>query len=278
MSLFDLFRRFFDTGSRRDPFFGGITLEDEDDDGDEVEDSGYPFGNPPTFNFGFSFGPSHNPFKESFGFEGLFQDFNELFADFGSLDVQIPELHGIESPPQRPEGYGAKTLRDSMLKYPDSHLPKEQHPLPRIPANPDVPRLPRRIPWDDYSFRIPQTDSKEDRDLDSEVSSKGLDAFLGPSGPKSSSYFQSVSVSRVTKADGTTEERRTVTDGHGKQTTSVTVRRGDQILSSTTENPCQGALIAGDQLDAARDHLHENFDISDSQTLLRRILQRWFSQ
>uniref|UniRef100_A0A8C0F4J3 Uncharacterized protein n=1 Tax=Bubo bubo TaxID=30461 RepID=A0A8C0F4J3_BUBBB len=49
-------------------------------------------------------------------------------------------------------------------------------------------------------------------DLDSQVSSAGLGTILRPDEPKSRSYFQSVSVTKVTLPDGAVEERRTVTE------------------------------------------------------------------
>uniref|UniRef100_A0A8C5QA16 HCLS1 associated protein X-1 n=1 Tax=Leptobrachium leishanense TaxID=445787 RepID=A0A8C5QA16_9ANUR len=276
MSVFDLFRRFFEPGGRRDPFFGGMTWEDEDDDddNDKTEDSGYPFGHPPSYDFGFSFGPREHPFSDPFA--GFFRDFNELFAGLGSIDMQMPGLQDMDPPP--PQKSEARTLRDFMLKYPDSRLPKDQVPDSTTPAFPKMPRTPGRIPWqEDDTVRIPHADSRQDRDLDSEVSSQGLDAILTPSGPRSSSYFKSVSVSRVTKPDGTTEERRTVTDSQGNTTTTVTVLQGDQILGSTSEN-LSGGTFSGDQLDGTRDRLRGTLDMSDSQTILLRILQKWFQK
>ncbi|XP_053331083.1 HCLS1-associated protein X-1 [Spea bombifrons] len=277
MSLFDLFRRFFEPGGRRDPFFGGMTLDEDDeddDDDDDEENSGYPFGRPPAFDFGFSFGQS--PFHRMFGLDEFFRDFDELFTDLGSINRQIPELPGIDPPPQRRDR-GASTLRDFMLKSPDSHLPRGRDLYSRDPTSPEGPRQPR-IPWqEDEAIRIPQGDPRQDRDLDSEVSSKGLDAILTPAEPRAPSFFQSVSVSRVTRPDGTIEERRTVRDGRGNATTTVTVRRGDQIISSSTEDPTHGT-ITGVQPDASRGPPQDPLDLSDSQTILRRILQRWFSQ
>ncbi|XP_024121167.1 HCLS1-associated protein X-1 [Oryzias melastigma] len=65
-------------------------------------------------------------------------------------------------------------------------------------------------------------------DLDSAVSSGGLDQILAPPSdqkpaqPRTRSFFQSVVVSRVVRPDGTVEERRTVRDGHGHEETTVT--------------------------------------------------------
>ncbi|OCT69506.1 hypothetical protein XELAEV_18040817mg [Xenopus laevis] len=283
MSLFELFRRFFEPGGRRDPFFGGMTQDDDDDDDDEEEGEsfGYPFARPPGSHFGFSFGPGRDPMANVFGFEEFFRDFNELFADFGSITQVVPELPGVDPPLQRPEVPRGKSLRDFMLKSPDSHLPRDQPPQSQSPSSQAPPRLPRTTPWgryrwDDGEVGISQGDTKQDRDLDSEVSSRGLDTILRPAEPRSSSFFQSVSVSKIVRPDGTIEERRTVRDGQGNSSTTVTVQRGDEILSSETQDGPQGPNI-GDHIHRPSDH-YSPPDLSDSQTLLSRILQKWFSQ
>uniref|UniRef100_A0A663MBB8 Uncharacterized protein n=1 Tax=Athene cunicularia TaxID=194338 RepID=A0A663MBB8_ATHCN len=71
--------------------------------------------------------------------------------------------------------------------------------------------------------------------LDSQVSSAGLGTILRPDEPKSHSYFQSVSVTKVTLPDGAVEERRTVQDSQGRRETTVTRRRGDQAFITTTK-------------------------------------------
>uniref|UniRef100_A0A8B9SX82 Uncharacterized protein n=1 Tax=Anas platyrhynchos TaxID=8839 RepID=A0A8B9SX82_ANAPL len=71
-------------------------------------------------------------------------------------------------------------------------------------------------------------------DLDSEVSSVGLGTILRPHEPQPRSFFQSVSVTKVTLPDGAVEERRTVQDSHGRRETTVTLRRGSQAFVSTT--------------------------------------------
>uniref|UniRef100_A0A8B9ZFJ5 Uncharacterized protein n=1 Tax=Anas platyrhynchos TaxID=8839 RepID=A0A8B9ZFJ5_ANAPL len=77
-------------------------------------------------------------------------------------------------------------------------------------------------------------------DLDSEVSSAGLGTILRPHEPQPRSYFQSVSVTKVTLPDGAVEERRTVQDSHGRRETTVTLRRGTQAFVSTTTEDGQG--------------------------------------
>uniref|UniRef100_A0A8D0EX81 HCLS1 associated protein X-1 n=1 Tax=Strix occidentalis caurina TaxID=311401 RepID=A0A8D0EX81_STROC len=89
-------------------------------------------------------------------------------------------------------------------------------------------------------------------DLDSQVSSAGLGTILRPDEPKSRSYFQSVSVTKVTLPDGAVEERRTVQDSQGHREMTVTRRRGDQ-----------------DELRAP--------NLSDPSSTLGSFLRRWFS-
>lgn len=116
------------------------------------------------------------------------------------------------------------------------------------------------------------TDSLCPADLDSQVSSVGLGTILRPDEPKSHSYFQSVSVTKVTLPDGVSvpavqrwagadlrtlspargaepgrrslrggcsaqavEEHRTVQDSQGRRETTVTRRRGDQAFITTTK-------------------------------------------
>ncbi|KAG8431083.1 hypothetical protein GDO86_019459 [Hymenochirus boettgeri] len=274
MSLFDLLRRFFEPGGRRDPFFGGMTMEDDEEEEEDDENIGYPFGGPPRFDFGFSFGPGRSPSNDIFGFDDFFRDFNELFVDFGSMAHRD---RGGETPHQRPEPSERRSLRDFMLKYPDSHLPRDQPSSPQGQSADDMTRPPSRTPRGNYTWQedrqvhVPYGIPRQDQDLDSEVSSRGLDTILRPSEPKSSSFFQSVSVIKVLRPDGTTEERRTVCDGEGNKTTTVTVRRGNEILSGETlgsEQP-SGSSSSPDT--------RQPPDLSDSQTTLSRILHKWFS-
>ncbi|KAM4013212.1 HCLS1-associated protein X-1 [Anomaloglossus baeobatrachus] len=246
MSVFDLFRRFFHPPGMRDPFFGGM-MEDEEDEDD--------FSQLPP---GFGRSSLHDPF----GFEDIFRDFNELFTDFGSIIQDVPQLPGAEPSLRTPGGRGTGSLRDFMLKFPDSHLPRLQ------------PRWPTEGQEDNIGTSH-SGETKQDKILDLEVSSRGLDSILRPEeqspSSSSSSYFRSVSVSRVMRPDGTVEERRTVRDSDGNANTTVTVTSGDQVIS----DPPRGALT--DEMDSALG-LHRSLPgLSDSQTILTRILQRWFS-
>ncbi|KAM9290525.1 HCLS1-associated protein X-1 [Gastrophryne carolinensis] len=256
MSVFDLFRRFFHPPGVRDPFFGGMTLDDGDDDDDDDDDDD--FFQPPFRPRG---PPSHDPF----GFEDIFRDFNELFADFGSAMRDVPRKAS-------PERSGGGSLRDAMLKHPEPRLPGERAPSSQDPGTPEPPSqsewLPQRRPGDGS---LPSEESKQDKALDSEVSSRGLDSVLRPREPATSSFFRSVSVSKFIRPDGTVEEKRTVRDGQGNTTTTVTVTRGDEVISSGSLDSPRDAIMG------APDPSPPLPDLSDTQTILSRILQRWFS-
>ncbi|KAM7138337.1 HCLS1-associated protein X-1 isoform 1-T1 [Macrochelys suwanniensis] len=253
MSLYELFRGFFGfpRGRRpRDPFFGGIT-RDEDEEDEYDEDGGPSFGAGPTEDFGFSFGGMR--FHDNFGFDELFRDFNELFNEMGAWTppCQPFELPGTDATPPASghlsEEQKRQALRDSMLKYPDSHQP-------RISAEGPVPgrdlgdgaglAAPGMRPWRPFAglgeMRPAPPSAREDKDLDSRVSSEGLETVLRPGEPKAHSYFQSVSVTTVTGPDGTVEERRTVQDSQGRRETVVTRRRGDQTLVTAIPEGGQG--------------------------------------
>ncbi|XP_009707879.1 PREDICTED: HCLS1-associated protein X-1, partial [Cariama cristata] len=70
--------------------------------------------------------------------------------------------------------------------------------------------------------------------LDSQVSSAGLGTILRADEPKSHSYFQSVSITKVTLPDGVS-----VPCGQGHGETTVTRRRGDQAFITTTKEDGQ---------------------------------------
>ncbi|KAB5517940.1 hypothetical protein PHYPO_G00173350 [Pangasianodon hypophthalmus] len=253
MSVFDLFRGFFGVpggrypgGDRRDPFFDGLTHDDDDDD-DEVEDRFHHdsmdrFDD--VFRFGFSFGPNGMRIQEPQMFGQIFRDMEDIFAGLGHFGRDLPS---IEAPPQeKPEdsnrrgGRSRNSLRDFMLKNPDDSASNSPSVAPRdvdpsSPGGPSVPRSPfhHRTPfsrfkdiWSDGP-RQREDEKKEDGDLDSQVSSGGLDQILtpAPSQPKTRSFFQSVTVTKVVKPDGTVEERRTVRDGQGNEETTV-IRSG----------------------------------------------------
>uniref|UniRef100_A0A8C9YY88 HCLS1 associated protein X-1 n=1 Tax=Sander lucioperca TaxID=283035 RepID=A0A8C9YY88_SANLU len=278
MSVFDLFRGIFGVPGghhrgRRDPFFDAMT-HDEDDE-DEEEDGFYydgfrgdqqdPFDS--AWRFGFSVGPDGMRIQEP-----------PVFGHLGHWDRQLYSGHfGVPSimppPPQeRAErsggGSGGNPLRDFMLKFPDNN-PRGPHAGPsREPRNnghpssesPEFPSLPFHG-WTPFSkfndiwkrgpLKAPEDECKEDRDLDSAVSSGGLDQFLAPPAgqapnqPRTRSFFQSVIVTKVVKPDGTVEERRTVRDSQGKEETTVTHSGGPGRL----EGPDRGQNPFSDMRD-----------------------------
>ncbi|XP_043073472.1 HCLS1-associated protein X-1 [Puntigrus tetrazona] len=257
MSVFDLFRGFFGVpggryrgDGRRDPFFDGmIHEEDDDDDEEEEDDSGFhrhdfnrphrdPFDD--VFRFGFSFGPDGMRFEEPQLFGQIFRDMEEIFASMGHFD----ERHGFGHrglPPQegtekgRGRAGSSNPIRDFMLKSPDAPLPSpSEAPKDRDYSSPQDPssHFPHWRPfskfhdlWKDGQLKPKEGEKKQDSDLDSQVSSGGLDQILtpAPSQPKIRSTFKSVSVTKVVRPDGTVEERRTVRDGEGNEETTVTV-------------------------------------------------------
>ncbi|XP_015224182.2 HCLS1-associated protein X-1 isoform X1 [Lepisosteus oculatus] len=222
MSLFDLFRGFFGfpRGSypgdrRRDPFFEGMTRDDDDDDDDEGEDE-------EALRFGFSFGPGGMHFEEPAAFRELFREVEELLAGVGRWDG-LPSstpfaIPSIEAPGRQERG---RSPRDFMLRHPDS-TPSSDQGDREPPSGPfskfdDV--------WRGGLWRAEEGEPlKQDGDLDSQVSSEGLEKILTPAQPraKSKSFFKSVTVTKVVSPDGTVEERRTVRDSQGNEETTVT--------------------------------------------------------
>ncbi|XP_035283697.1 HCLS1-associated protein X-1 [Anguilla anguilla] len=256
MSVFDLFRGFFGVpggqhrgDGRRDPFFDTMTHDDDDDDDEDGQDfffGGYDQDHQDPFDeamrFGFSFGPSGLRVQEPQFFGDVFREMEELFGRLGQWEQQpnfgkfgVPS---IEAPPAQdgPEGGGAgasgQSLRDFMLKSPDSpprrpsEAPPSSSPFPHWSPFPKFGDI-----WRGGARRGgggggggEEDAPREDRDLDSRVSSEGLDQILTPepARPKTRSFFQSVTVTKVVKPDGTVEERRTVRDGQGNEETTVT--------------------------------------------------------
>ncbi|TRY74381.1 hypothetical protein DNTS_032061 [Danionella cerebrum] len=229
-----------------DPFFDGmIHEEDEDDDEDEegeIHHGGFPEHHQHPFDpfrFGFSFGPGGMRFEEPRVFGQIFRDMEEIFAGLGRLDEHygfgergFPSIDALPHPEGAEKSHKGRgsgnPIRDFMLKSPDSspHYPsltpegrEDSRPCPHVRSFPKFPDV-----WKDGHFKSNQGEKKEDRDLDSEVSSGGLDQILSrePSQPKTRSFFKSVSVTKVVRPDGTVEERRTVRNGEGNEETTVT--------------------------------------------------------
>ncbi|XP_073744698.1 HCLS1-associated protein X-1 [Callorhinus ursinus] len=276
MSLFDLFRGFFGfSGPRREPFFGGMTREDEEDEpGEEAEQGeaaaatwgrGSREGARPREEFGFGCGAGGTRLRDRFGFDDLVRDFSHVFSEMGpwTSPSRPRELPG---PGPEAETPGARrrerrTLRDAMLKYPDSQQPRtsagasESEAASASPeAAPDRGSQRPLGVFEDVWPMTPRSRAREDNDLDSQVSQEGLGPVLQPQ-PKS--YFKSVSVTKITKPDGTVEERRTVVDSEGRTETTVTHQEADGSPRDDPESPTSPAL-------------------DDAFSILDLFLGRWF--
>ncbi|XP_012514016.1 PREDICTED: HCLS1-associated protein X-1 isoform X1 [Propithecus coquereli] len=275
MSLFDLFRGFFGfpgPRSHRDPFFGGMTRDEDEDE--EEEEEGAPWGRgsprfdgpqpPEEFGFSFSFSPGGGMhFHDNFGFDDLVRDFNSIFSEMGAwtLPSHPPELPGPESETPGERLREGQTLRDSMLKYPDSHQPRIFGGVLERDARTESPKpapdwgsqRPFRR-FDDIWPVTPHPRAREDNDLDSQVSQEGLGPVLQPQ-PKS--YFKSISVTKITRPDGIVEEHRTVVDSEGRTETTVTRQEADSSPRSDPESPRPPAM-------------------DDAFSILDLFLGRWF--
>ncbi|KAF3707334.1 HCLS1-associated protein X-1 HS1-associating protein X-1 [Channa argus] len=271
MSVFDLFRGFFGVpgsryGGRRDPFFDSMT-HDEDDDDDEEDGFCYDGlrGGPEdsfdsAWRFGFSFGPDGVGIQEPPAFGHILREVEEIFSQMGRWEGQpdsgyfgVPSVVPPPSHDRAERGGGTSSrnpLRDYMLKTPDSDKGPSRDPgidscpsyeSPEFPSSPFhgwTPFSKFNDIWGQAPQRPPEDERKEDRDLDSAVSSGGLDQILtppagqAPKQPRTRSFFQSVTVTKVVKPDGTVEERRTVRDGQGNEETTVTRSGGPGSLEA----------------------------------------------
>ncbi|KAK1879902.1 HCLS1-associated protein X-1 [Dissostichus eleginoides] len=284
MSVFDLFRGFFGVPGghyrgRRDPFFDAMTHDDDDDDDEE---DGYndgfrgdqqdPFDS--ALRFGFSVGPDGMRIQEPPMFGQVLREMEEIFSHLGGWDGQpgsghfgVPRILPPSPPQDRAErgagGFGGNPLRDFMLRSPNKE-PQGPQTEPRHDGHPsyDSPEFPSSQfhGWTPFSKfndiwkggpqRSPE-EHKEDRDLDSAVSSRGLDQILtppagqAPNQPRARSFFQSVTVTKVVKPDGTVEEKRTVRDSQGKEETTVTRSGGPGVLEGPEHQ--RGPAISGGQ-------------------------------
>lgn len=272
MSVFDLFRGFFGVPGghyrgRRDPFFDAMTHDDDDDDDDDDEEDGFrydgfrgeqqdPFDS--AWRFGFSFGPDGMRMQEPPGFGHVLREMEEIFTQLGRWEGRPESGHSgvpLPPPPQDRAERGERRssgnpLRDFMLKSPKgdpggpppgpSREPRNDgfpsHEPPGSPFHGWTPFSKFNDIWKKGPQRGPEEGPREDGDLDSAVSSGGLDQILtppagqAPNQPRSRSFFQSVTVTKVVKPDGTVEERRTVRDSQGKEETTVTRSGGPGSL------------------------------------------------
>ncbi|XP_024087816.1 HCLS1-associated protein X-1 isoform X3 [Pongo abelii] len=222
--------------------------------------------------FGFPGPRSFSPgggirFHDNFGFDDLVRDFNSIFSDMGAwtLPSHPPELPGPESKTPGERLREGQTLRDSMLKYPDSHQPRifggvlesdarSESPPPAPDWGSQRPFHRFLLQFDDVWPMDAHPRTREDNDLDSQVSQEGLGPVLQPQ-PKS--YFKSISVTKITKPDGIVEERRTVVDSEGRTETTVTRHEADSSPRGDPESPRPPAL-------------------DDAFSILDLFLGRWF--
>lgn len=286
MSVFDLFRGFFGVPGghyrgRRDPFFDAMTHDDDDEDDDEegFSNDGLRGGQDPfdsAWRFGFSVGPDGMRVEEPPVFGHVLREMEEIISQLGGWDGQPesghPGVPGVMLPP--PQGRterdvgesGRNPLRDFMLKSPNNDPQRPQAGPSREPRrddqpsyeSPEFPSSPfhgwNTFPkfndiWKRGPQQSPEDERKEDRDLDSAVSSGGLDHILtppagqAPNQSRGRSFFQSVVVTKVVKPDGSVEERRTVRDGQGNEETTVTRSGGSGSLEGP--DPQTGPLVSG---------------------------------
>lgn len=299
MSVFDLFRGFFGVPGgqyrgRRDPFFDAMTHDDEDEEDDEDDGLSYdglrgdqqdPFDS--AWRFGFSFGPDGVRMEEPPVFGQVLREMEEIFSQLGRFDESLPAgvpgvpgVPGIVQPPPQDRaerGSSGNPLRDFMLKSPDSEPRGPRAGPSREPRGDGHPSREPFHGWTPFSKfndiwkkgpqRGPEEEPKEDRDLDSAVSSGGLDQILTPSAdqapnqPRSRSFFQSVSVTKVVKPDGTVEERRTVRDSQGNEQTTVTRSGGPNSLEGADHQT--GPAVPGGQ--------HPFSDLRDDDSLFSKF-------
>ncbi|NIG61421.1 HCLS1-associated protein X-1 isoform 3 [Pontoporia blainvillei] len=202
-------------------------------------------------------------FHDNFGFDDLVRDFNNIFSEMGAwtLPSRPPELPGPESETPGERQQEGQTLRDSMLKYPDSHQPRifrgTLESDARTESSKPAPGWGSQRPFhrfDDTWPVTPHSRAREDNDLDTQVSEEGLGPVLQPQ-PKS--YFKSISVTKITKPDGTVEERRTVVDSEGRKETTVTHQEAGGSSRDGPESPIPPSL-------------------DDAFSILDLLLGRWF--
>ncbi|XP_061521579.1 HCLS1-associated protein X-1 [Phycodurus eques] len=242
MSLFDLFRGFFGVPGghfrgQRDPFFDAMTRDEDDDEDDGFCYDGLRGGGQDPFDsawkFGFRFSPEGMRIQEPPLFGNVLREMEEIFSQLGCWDSHAG-IPSVAPPPlhEGRRGSSGNPLRDFMLKSPDRDGQRRNDVRPSY----ESPQFPSSAPfskftdvWRQRQQKTPEDDCKEDRDLDSAVSSGSLDQILAspadqlPSQqPQNRSFFQSITVTKVLKPDGTLEERRTVRDSRGNEETTMT--------------------------------------------------------
>ncbi|XP_068189350.1 HCLS1-associated protein X-1 isoform X2 [Antennarius striatus] len=231
-----------------------MTRDEDDDDDDEDgfhldgfrEDQQNPFDD--AWRFGFSVGPDGMRIQEPPVFAHILKDMEEIFSRMDRWE-DVPTLPPPQDGAERVGGGSSgNPLRDFMLKSDDeprrppvgpSGGPRDDgHPLYESPEFPNSP-FHSWTPFSKFSDiwrsgpqKSQQDERKEDKDLDSAVSSGGLDQILRPPAretpkqPSFRSFSQSITIRKVVQPDGTVKEWRTVRDSQGKEETTVTESGG----------------------------------------------------
>lgn len=196
--------------------FGGDTVPYQEDDhgGDFFGFHGFPFGHDDMFR-------------------QMDEAFNHMMKSFGAFGGHVPDeeqgdFHIVPSLPPPPERDAP--LRDRMLKEPDGNdrlSPKQDDFFDRFQR---------------YSNFDKSHESHKDSDLDDTVRSGGLSRIfenpapeVTPAVPKVNRFFRGVSVQTHRDASGRVEERRTVFDDEGEQTTVTRTVDGQTVRQTTIQ-------------------------------------------
>ncbi|XP_071964880.1 uncharacterized protein [Antedon mediterranea] len=232
MNFNDLFRSIFGFSSKPNNHGLGDFIDDDEDNDFGSRDWGEDDG---------VFGDMHDQFfKET---QEMFSHFQEMFSSFGFAEfpqIGLPEMEHDGSMPR------SKSPRNEMLKSDehssDTYKGSRQNEDSRQGGSNWFSPSYKRPSFGDI-FKIPSLDigphsnngKKEDRDLDKHIDQSNLDLILPkerdetmPSMPGQKSFFRSISVRTIRRADGTTETHRTEKDSEGnvKKTISSTDDNG----------------------------------------------------
>lgn len=173
------------------------------------------------------------PFNHDDMFRQMDEAFNRMMKNFGAFDGHVPDqeqgdfqfVPSLPPPPERDV-----PLRDKMLKQPDnsdrfSH--KQDDFFDRFQHHSNFDK---------------SQESCKDSDLDDKVRSGGLGKIfdnpapeLTPAVPKVNRFFRGVSVHTHRDANGRVEERRTVFDDEGEQTTVTRTVDGQTVRQTTIQ-------------------------------------------
>lgn len=208
-------------------------------------------------NGGEFFGFPAFPFNHDDIFRQMDEAFNRMMKNFGAFDGHVPDqepgdFHFVPSLP--PPSERDVPLRDRMLKRPegnDKFSPKQDDFFDRFQHRSDFDR---------------SQEGRKDSDLDDTVHSGGLGKIfenpapeVTPAVPKVHKFFRGVSVHTHRDANGRVEERRTVFDDEGEQTT-VTRTVDGQTVRQTTIQKKNGETETAEDLINMDEKDKENFE------------------